>query len=110
MDDAKQTKVVVEQKRVRGRNMFDVVNQIVTKYNEPNGWALIRVTPNLLSFEAFLERSALRGEAQEVVVEVTEVDVDAEPNPVEIVVDKKPTATKAGATKASTTKAASKKA
>lgn len=47
----------VEQKRLRGRNMHDVVGQLVTKYNSSNGWAVVRVTPTILNFEVLLERS-----------------------------------------------------
>ena len=55
----------VERHRVRGRNMFDVVNQLVTKYNSSNGWSVVKVTPALLTFEVVLERSVTQGEAQE---------------------------------------------
>ena len=47
----------VEQHRVRGRNVFDVVNQLVTQYNSSNGWAVTKVIPNLLSFDVIVERS-----------------------------------------------------
>ena len=55
----------VERHRVRGRNMFDVVNQLVTKYNSSNGWSVVKVTPALLTFEVVLERSVTQGENQE---------------------------------------------
>lgn len=48
----------VERRRIRGRNMFDVVNQLVTEYNSSNGWSVVNVSPSLLTFEVVLERSA----------------------------------------------------
>ena len=63
----------VEQHRVRGRNMFDVVSQLVTKYNSSNGWSVVKVSPTLLTFEVVLERSVTQGEGDAVV----DVDVNS---------------------------------
>lgn len=58
----------VERHRLRGRNMFDVVNQLVTEYNSSNGWAVVNVSPTLLTFEVVLERSASQANADNTVV------------------------------------------
>lgn len=63
----------VERHRVRGRNMFDVVSQLVTKYNSSNGWSVVKVSPTLLTFEVVLERSVTQGEGDAVV----DVDVNS---------------------------------
>ena len=63
----------VERHRVRGRNMFDVVSQLVTKYNSSNGWSVVKVSPTLLTFEVVLERSVTQGEGDTVV----DVDVNS---------------------------------
>ena len=63
----------VEKHRLRGRNMFDVVNQLVTKYNSSNGWAVKNVNPSLLSFEVSLERSVAQSTEDD-------ADVDVVPN------------------------------
>lgn len=57
MSKEENVKGLVERKMVRGRNVFDVVNQIVEKYNSSNGWALTKVVPNLLNLDVHLERS-----------------------------------------------------
>ncbi len=61
MSEAKTKKV--EQKRLRGRNMHDVVSQLVTEYNSSNGWAVVRVTPTILNFEVLLERSTAQDDS-----------------------------------------------
>lgn len=58
----------VERHRLRGRNMFDVVNQLVTEYNSSNGWAVVNVSPTLLTFEVVLERSASQANEDDTVV------------------------------------------
>ena len=58
----------VESHRVRGRNMFDVVSQLVTKYNSSNGWSVVKVSPTLLTFEVVLERSASQANEDNTVV------------------------------------------
>ena len=63
----------VERHCVRGRNMFDVVSQLVTKYNSSNGWSVVKVSPTLLTFEVVLERSVTQGEGDTVV----DVDVNS---------------------------------
>ena len=63
----------VESHRVRGRNMCDVVSQLVTKYNSSNGWSVVKVSPTLLTFEVVLERSVTQGEGDAVV----DVDVNS---------------------------------
>lgn len=58
MDENKDlVRPTVEQKRIRGRNIFDVVYQIVNEYNSSNGWALVKISPNLLNLEVIVERS-----------------------------------------------------
>ena len=58
----------VERRRIRGRNMFDVVNQLVTEYNSSNGWSVVNVSPSLLTFEVVLERSASQANEDNTVV------------------------------------------
>ena len=58
----------VERHRLRGRNMFDVVNQLVTEYNSSNGWSVVNVSPTLLTFEVVLERSASQANEDNTVV------------------------------------------
>lgn len=91
----------VEQHRVRGRNVFDVVNQLMTQYNSSNGWAVTKVTPNLLSFEVIVERSVEQAtdkvEAKDEAEIVTEKDV--------LVEKKTPAKPAAKTTKKSTTSA-----
>ena len=58
----------VERHRLRGRNMFDVVNQLVTEYNASNGWSVVNVSPTLISFEVVLERSASQANEDNTVV------------------------------------------
>ena len=58
----------VERYRLRGRNMFDVVNQLVTEYNSSNGWSVVNVSPTLLTFEVVLERSASQANEDNTVV------------------------------------------
>lgn len=58
----------VERRRIRGRNMFDVVNQLVTEYNSSNGWSVVNVSPTLLTFEVVLERSASQANEDNTVV------------------------------------------
>lgn len=82
----------VERRRLRGRNMFDVVNQLVTEYNSSNGWAVVNVSPTLLTFEVVLERSASQANEDNTVV-ANKVDSKGV-NPDEEVEEKKATETK----------------
>lgn len=82
----------VERHRLRGRNMFDVVNQLVTEYNSSNGWAVVNVSPTLLTFEVVLERSASQANEDNTVV-ANKVDSKGV-NPDEKVEEKKATETK----------------
>lgn len=91
-------KVKAEQKRLRGRNMHDVVNQLVTEYHAGNGWAVVRVSPNLLNFEVLLERSA----KQNVETVNSEVGVVDEKK-LEVLVEKETPKPKATAAKKATT-------
>ena len=93
----------VEQKRLRGRNSHEVINQIVENFNSSNGWALKRVNMIGMNVEVYLERSSLQGdnkaketssvkqvkeevaktsepqtESKEVVVDVEDTDVEKE--------------------------------
>ena len=100
----------VERRRIRGRNMFDVVNQLVTEYNSSNGWSVVNVSPTLLTFEVVLERSASQANEDNTVVANKAVanKVDSKGvTPDEEVEEKKATETKdvlveAGAEKQST--------
>lgn len=82
----------VERRRLRGRNMFDVVNQLVTEYNSSNGWSVVNVSPTLLTFEVVLERSASQASEDNTVV-ATKVDSKGV-TPDEEVEEKKATETK----------------
>lgn len=82
----------VERHRLRGRNMFDVVNQLVTEYNSSNGWAVVNVSPTLLTFEVVLERSASQADEDNTVV-ANKVDSKGV-TPDEEVEEKKATETK----------------
>lgn len=82
----------VERHRLRGRNMFDVVNQLVTEYNSSNGWAVVNVSPTLLTFEVVLERSASQANEDNTVV-ANKVDSKGV-TPDEEVEEKKATETK----------------
>lgn len=52
----------VEQKRLRGRNSHEVINQIVESFNASEGWALKRVNMIGMNVEVYLERSSLQGD------------------------------------------------
>lgn len=65
-------KSMLEQKRLRGRNVFDVVNQVVERYNSSEGWALVKVVPNLTNLDVYLERSTTQNTDDK---EVTTPDV-----------------------------------
>ena len=62
MSDNTENKGKLEQHRLRGRNTLDVVNQLVTKYNSSNGWAVVKVNTNVLNIEVVLERSTEQSE------------------------------------------------
>ena len=62
MSDNTENKGKLEQHRLRGRNTLDVVNQLVTKYNSSNGWAVVKVNTNVLNIEVVLERSTKQSE------------------------------------------------
>lgn len=82
----------VERHRVRGRNMFDVVSQLVTKYNSSNGWSVVKVSPTLLTFEVVLERSVTQGEGEgDTVVDVDVNSISKEDTPDEKEDEKKAT-------------------
>lgn len=92
-------KVKAQQKRLRGRNMHDVVNQLVTEYHAGNGWAVVRVSPNLLNFEVLLERS--EKQAGETIN--SEVEVVANEKKLEVLVEEEAPKPKAAAAKKATT-------
>lgn len=77
-------KSMLEQKRLRGRNVFDVVNQVVERYNSSEGWALVKVVPNLTNLEVYLERSTTQNTD---VKEVTTPEVSNENE--DVLVEKK---------------------
>ncbi len=52
-------KVSVEQKRLRGRNTYEVINQIVNEFNSSEGWALVKAVPiGVTTLDVYLERSS----------------------------------------------------
>lgn len=60
---AVENKAKSEQVHIKGRNHFDVVSQIVEKYNASEGWAVKKVIPNVVTIEVILERSTEQGVA-----------------------------------------------
>lgn len=51
-----------ERVRVRGKNHYDVINQIVQDYNSSQGWALVKVVPSVLNLDVYLERNSTQGD------------------------------------------------
>lgn len=47
----------VEVKRLRGRNSYDVINQIMESYNKSEGWALKKVNMIGMNIDVVVERS-----------------------------------------------------
>ena len=91
-----ETKPRVEQVRLRGRNTHDVMNQVVTEYNSSNGWALVRVVPNLLNIEVILERSTAQAtdSAEVEIVKAQAPQKEAEPQKTDVLDEKKATVAK----------------
>lgn len=52
----------VEVKRLRGRNSYDVINQIMESYNKSEGWALKKVNMIGMNIDVVVERSSLQGD------------------------------------------------
>lgn len=48
----------VEVKRLRGRNSYDVINQIMESFNSSQGWALKKVSMLGMNIDVVVERSA----------------------------------------------------
>lgn len=48
----------VQSVRVRGRNVQDVVTQLVDSYNSSEGWAVKKVVNSFNNLEVYLERNA----------------------------------------------------
>lgn len=56
-------KVKVEKVKVNGRNVHEVITQIVEKFNSSNGWAVKKVNMKMLNnLEVYLERSEKQAE------------------------------------------------
>ena len=100
-------KVPVEKHRIRARNSYEVLSQIVETYNSSNGWSLTKVIPSPLNLDVYLERSSKQGNSSEVTsspedesspkVADKEVSVEKVPAKEEVKVAetaKKPTATR----------------
>ena len=93
----------VEVKRIRSRNSYDTINQIMETYNKSEGWALKKVSMIGMNIDVVVERSSLQGdnkakeassvkqvkeevaktsepqtESKEVVVDVQDTDVEKE--------------------------------
>lgn len=47
----------VEVKRIRSRNSYDTINQIIETFNSSNGWALKKVNMIGMNIDAVVERS-----------------------------------------------------
>lgn len=52
----------VETKRIRARNSYDAVNQIVETFNSSQGWALKKVSMIGMNIDIVVERSSLQGD------------------------------------------------
>lgn len=65
MSDKKEVKPLVEKHRIRARNSFETVSQIVNEYNSSNGWQVTKVIPSPLNLDVYLERSSKQGASSE---------------------------------------------
>ena len=99
----KSSKGLVQTKRIRSRNSYDTINQIMESYNKSEGWALKKVSMIGMNIDVVVERSSLQGdnkaketpsakqvkeevaktsepqtESKEVVVDVDDTDVEKE--------------------------------
>ena len=52
----------VEVKRIRSRNSYDTINQIMETYNKSDGWALKKVSMIGMNIDVVVERSSLQGD------------------------------------------------
>ena len=52
----------VETKRIRARNSYDTINQIVETFNSSQGWALKKVSMIGMNIDVVVERSSLQGD------------------------------------------------
>lgn len=52
----------VEVKRIRSRNSYDTINQIIESFNSSNGWALKKVNMIGMNIDVVVERSSLQGD------------------------------------------------
>lgn len=52
----------VEVKRIRSRNSYDTINQIMETYNKSEGWALKKVSMIGMNIDVVVERSSLQGD------------------------------------------------
>ena len=52
----------VEVKRIRSRNSYDTINQIIETYNSSQGWALKKVNMIGMNIDVVVERSSLQGD------------------------------------------------
>ena len=52
----------VETKRIRARNSYDAINQIVETFNSSQGWALKKVSMIGMNIDVVVERSSLQGD------------------------------------------------
>lgn len=60
-----ENKVPVEQVRVRDKNAFGVISQIVEKYHSGNGWTVKKVNMNMVnSIDVYLERSSKQADSE----------------------------------------------
>lgn len=67
----------VESVRVRGRNVQEVVTQLVDSYNSSEGWAVKKVVSTFNNLEVYLERNSKQAVANTPKVEVKDVKAEA---------------------------------
>lgn len=63
----------VEVKRLRGRNSYDVINQIMESYNKSEGWALKKVNMIGMNIDVVVERSVDQAPQSEKTPDIKEV-------------------------------------
>lgn len=82
-------KSLVETKRIRDKNVYGVINQIVEEYNASNGWKLVKAVPFGINLEVYVERSAKQGESNEKKVQATKETPKQQEGVEKVMVDEK---------------------
>ena len=57
MTDKQTDKVKVQTKRVRGRNLYDAISQVLELANTDEGWAVTKANMLVMGADVYLERS-----------------------------------------------------